>query len=338
MNRRLWPSGTTTGVQPQTAGPVVARAGTTFTFTETAAGTTTLANYGIGEWQCVDQAANDVEVASGTGRRFTFTPAAGQAILCTFTNRFPACPGIDVAKTGRLDTGANGVANVGDTIDYTITVRNTGNVTLRNVTVTERDLAAMSAIDCGGGTNVIATLAAGASVNCTATHAVTQADLDAGFVPNFAVASGTPVLPGPPAVVDDVEDGDNDIEPIVAAIALQKTATPSVAARGSTVRFALRVTNRSEVAARDVRVCDQQPRGFTVAAAPGFRVRGRTVCRSIGTLQPGNRRTVVFTARVGATAPSRVTNTATATASNARSVQARARVSILSARPPRVTG
>jgi len=87
-----------------------------------------------------------------------------------------------------------------------------------------------------------------------------------------------------------------------------------------------------------VRVCDAQPRGFTVAAAPGFRVRGRTLCRSIGTLQPGSRRTVVFTARVGAGAPSRVTNTATATASNAQSVRARARVAVVVARPPGVTG
>jgi uncharacterized repeat protein (TIGR01451 family) len=451
-------TGTATGVQRQTAGPVVAQAGTTYTFTETGAGTTILANYGAAEWRCVDQAADNVEVASGTGRSFTFAPAAGQAILCTFTNTFPAGPGIDVDKTGRLDTGADGVPNVGDTIHYTITVRNTGNVTLRDVTVTERDLAAMSAIacgggtnviatlgegesvectathaltqadidrgyvpnfatatgtppqgpdiedgdsetvpitarpalevdktgelhtgsngvtnlgdtidytitvrntgnvtlrnvtvaeqnlaglspiDCGGGTGVIATLGVGASVRCTATHTVTQADLDAGFVPNFAIATGTPVIPGAPAEVADVEDGDNDIEPIAAAIALQKTATPSVVARGSTVRFVLRVANRSEVAARDVRVCDRPPRGLTVASAPGFRVRGRTVCRSIGTLQPGNRRTVAFTARVGAGAPSRMTNTATATSTNAQSVHARARVSIVGTRPPRVTG
>src|SRR5262249_29772200 len=50
-------SGTTTGLQHQTAGPVVAHAGTSYTFRETAAGTTTLGNYGGGEWRCVDQAA-----------------------------------------------------------------------------------------------------------------------------------------------------------------------------------------------------------------------------------------------------------------------------------------
>jgi uncharacterized repeat protein (TIGR01451 family) len=440
-------SGTATGVQPQTAGPVVARAGTTYTFTETGRGTTDLADYGSGEWRCVDQAADNALVDSGAGRTFTLAPAAGQAILCTFTNKFPAGPGIEVEKTGRLDTGANGVVNVGDTIHYTITVRNTGNVTLRNVTVTERDLAGISAIDCGGGTNVvetlgvgepvkctatyqvtqadidagyvpnfatatgtppqgpdvedgdsetvpitahpvlevdktgvlhagangvanvgdtidytitvrnsgnvtlrnvrvseqnlaalspidcgggtdvIATLGVGESVNCTATHAVTQADIDAGFVPNFAIATATPDR-GPGIVSPDVEDGDNDVESFAAVIALHKTASPAVVIRGSTVRFRLRVANTSEVRAHGVRVCDRQPRGFTVSSAPGFRVRGRTVCKSIGTLEPGRSRTLVFTARAGAGAPSRVTNTATATARNARTVHARARVSI----------
>jgi uncharacterized repeat protein (TIGR01451 family) len=121
-------------------------------------------------------------------------------------------------------------------------------------------------------------------------------------------------------------------------IALHKTARPSVVTRGSTVRFRLRVANTSEVAAHEVRVCDKQPRGFTVASAPGFQVRGRTVCKLIGTLKPGRSKTLVFTARAGAGAPSRVTNTATATARNARRVHARARVSIVRPPPPPVTG
>jgi uncharacterized repeat protein (TIGR01451 family) len=250
-------------------------------------------------------------------------------------------PAIQVDKTGRLDNGANDEANVGDTIHYTITVRNTGNVTLRNVTVTEQNLAGLAAIDCGGGTNVIATLGVGESVRCTATHVVTQADIDAGFVPNFATATGTPPQQGPtgtPQQVPDVENGDSDVESFVAVIALRKTARPSVVTRGSTVRFRLRVTNTSEVAAHNVRVCDTQPRGFTVASAAGFRVRGRTACESIRTLQPGSSKTLVFTARVGRRAPSRVTNTATATAGNAQGVDAQARVSVVGPRRPQFTG
>ena len=273
--------------------------------------------------------------ATGTG-----TPPRGPDVDDSGSETVPLTPAPDfeVDKTGRLDNGANGLADVGDTIHYTITVRNTGNVTLTNVTVTEQSLAALSPIDCGGGTNVIATLAVGQSVRCTATHVVSQADIDAGFVPNFATVTGTPPQQGPngaPQRVPDIEAGDSDVRSLVASIVLRKTARPSVVSRGSTVRFTLRVSNASDVTANAVRVCDTQPRGLTVASAPGFRVRGRTACRVIGTLRPGSSRTLVFTARVGRGAPSRVTNTAIATAANAQAVDAQARVSIVR---PQFTG
>ena len=58
-------------------------------------------------------------------------------------------------------------AAVGSTVNWTYEVTNTGNVTLTSVTVTDNKLAS-NAIDCGGGSNIIASLGAGASVTCTA--------------------------------------------------------------------------------------------------------------------------------------------------------------------------
>jgi hypothetical protein len=71
---------------------------------------------------------------------------------------------------------------VGDTITYNITVQNTGNTTLTGVTVTDPGavLGTCSPV-------IPATLAPGASVVCPASHAVTQADLDAGSYTNTAV-------------------------------------------------------------------------------------------------------------------------------------------------------
>ena len=121
-------SGTATGVQAQTAGPVVARAGTTYTFTETGAGTTTLANYTT-SWQCRNGGTSGPIVASGSGTTFTYTPTAGQAILCTFAN---SAPRLVVTKT----TTATKIVP-GSQVPYTVAVQNTGAVTATSVVVTD---------------------------------------------------------------------------------------------------------------------------------------------------------------------------------------------------------
>ena len=119
-------------------------------------------------------------------------------------------------------------------------------------------------------------------------------------------------------------------------LSLHKQANPSVVIRGATVTFTLRVKNLTEVSALKVRVCDTLPRGLAVDSAPGFKVSGRTVCKSVGTLRVLGTKTLRFTARVGPGAASRVTNTATATANNASGARARARIQVVPA--PAVTG
>src|SRR5205085_1716680 len=79
--------------------------------------------------------------------------------------------------------------HVGQLIAYTYTVTNTGNVTLAGP-VTATDNKATVTCPADG-------LAPGASITCTASYAITQADLDGGSVTNTAVAStsfgGNPV-------------------------------------------------------------------------------------------------------------------------------------------------
>ena len=96
-----------------------------------------------------------------------------------------------LVKSGTLNDGGDGVANAGDTINYTFTVTNTGNVTLTGVTVSDT-IAAMS----GG---PIASLAPGGidTTTFTAAYVLTQADLDNngggdGDIDNTATATGTP--------------------------------------------------------------------------------------------------------------------------------------------------
>src|SRR5262245_7127835 len=76
----------------------------------------------------------------------------------------------------------SGFDSVGEVIHYTITAWNSGNVTLHNVDVTD---AQVSDLDCTPDTPV-ADLAPGASIVCSASHTITQGDLDAGSFYNQA--------------------------------------------------------------------------------------------------------------------------------------------------------
>lgn len=83
-------TGNTNGVQAQVAGPVLALQDRSYTVSETASGTTNLANY-VSTYQCVNVNNNNAVVASGSGTTATFTypvPASadGANVKCTFTN------------------------------------------------------------------------------------------------------------------------------------------------------------------------------------------------------------------------------------------------------------
>ena len=100
-------------------------------------------------------------------------------------------PGLNLDKTGVFNGGTDGFADVGDLITYTFVVTNTGNTTLHNVSVTDPKVPV---ITCPGG-NPIPSLAVGASVTCTGTYAITQADIDAGSVYNLAIADSDETPP-----------------------------------------------------------------------------------------------------------------------------------------------
>jgi len=98
----------------------------------------------------------------------------------TITN-IAQVPQLTVYKDDNYDYTAQDL-NAGDIITYQITVINTGNVTLNNITVTDDNATIVS----GGN---IPILHPGEQATAVANHTVTQADLDLGFVSNQAVAS-----------------------------------------------------------------------------------------------------------------------------------------------------
>ncbi|WP_220764205.1 SprB repeat-containing protein, partial [Flavobacterium sp. UMI-01] len=92
--------------------------------------------------------------------------------------------GIEILKDAVYqDTNNDGITNLGDNIIYSFIVKNTGNVDLTNVTITDTKATI------NGG--AIATLTAGTSDNTTFTaiHAITQADINTGIYYNLATAN-----------------------------------------------------------------------------------------------------------------------------------------------------
>ena len=117
-------------------------------------------------------------------------------------------------------------AEPGETIHYTYTVTNTGNVTLHHVTLTDDRLGTI--------TCPATRLAPGASTTCRATHVTTTADLDAGHITNTATATGHPPT-GPPVTGTDRATVRAIRNP---GIQLEKTAFPTQYAEpGETIHY-----------------------------------------------------------------------------------------------------
>ena len=116
----------------------------------------------------------------------------------TFVQTLTPVPGIATIKKATLDFGADNQPTVGDVITYTFDVKNTGNVTLAPVTMT--DVKASFAP--GGAT--IASLAPGEIKQLFATHKLTAADLLAGKYQNQSTVTGrTPKSGNISALSDD---------------------------------------------------------------------------------------------------------------------------------------
>lgn len=104
----------------------------------------------------------------------------------TVTTNLPQNPGLNVVKSASEDY----YFLTGDIIHYTISVQNTGNVTIDNIVITDPN-ADPGSVLCNG-----TTLIPGQSFTCTATHTIVQDDINAGSVINVATASGTDPLSG----------------------------------------------------------------------------------------------------------------------------------------------
>ncbi|MBN6191439.1 DUF11 domain-containing protein [Aneurinibacillus sp. BA2021] len=218
-----------------------------------------------------DEAAGEVAntaTASGTAPNGDPVPSDPDS---TTTPSQASAPSSTIEKTAGspVDVNGNGVTDVGDTIAYTFTVTNTGNVPLADVTVNDPKVGAV--------TCDVTTLAPGAVANCTAApYVITQADVDNGSVDNSATATGTPPGEDPVPSEPDTTTTPTDQTP---ALSFEKTAgTPvdvnanGITDEGDTIAYTFTVTNTGNVTVTDVAVTDAKVGAVTcdvTTLAPG---------------------------------------------------------------------
>ena len=130
--------------------------------------------------------------------------------------------------------------------DYNYMLTNTGNETLTGVTLGDDQ----EPVTCDP-TVPVASLAPGESITCTATHTVTQADLDAGSVGNVATGDSEQTLP-----VTDTVTVPADQSP---AMTVAKSATESsFAAVGEVIHYSYVLTNTGNVTLTGVTLVDDK--------------------------------------------------------------------------------
>ena len=189
----------------------------------------------------------------------------------TLTSPGPTfAPALTVIKDGVLDLGADGIATVGDLITYMITTTNTGNVTVDNISIADPSADAGSityaAVDDTDGDGDIDSLAPMAAATVTATHALTQPDIDAGFFNNSAAASGSDPAGAPvndTSDSGDPADGAGTDDPtrtdIPRATGLTVVKTPSATLNvpvGATITYSYLVTNTGNVTLTNIVLVD----------------------------------------------------------------------------------
>ncbi|WP_166867865.1 DUF11 domain-containing protein [Salinibacterium sp. ZJ70] len=206
----------------------------------------------------VTQTDVDAGIVSNTATATVPDPRGGGDLTATSTaevDTAPAAPGLTLLKTSELvDANANGVADEGEEITYRFVARNTGNVTLTNVTVDDPMFPAPPAIE------LAATLAPGASAEASRTYTVLAQDLGNGDLVNTAVARATP----PTGTEVTSEPSSTSTETVEPGLAITKSASlfdvdgSGAAGIGETITYTFRVQNTGNTRLENVRVLDDR--------------------------------------------------------------------------------
>ena len=233
-------------------------------------------------------------------------PAACDSAVATVV--VSGAPALQVIKTAGVPTVGLGSdpnkTDAGDTVSYSFAVKNTGNVALTNVTISDPKLPALSCPP-------VATLAVGATVavtGCTGNvYTLTASDVAAGSTTNVATGTGTAppnTCATPPCLITGTGTATVPSTPN-SGITVTKLANPGVLpAAGGVINYTILVENTGKTVLSNVSVTDPVAGAVTCPGGnpiPTLAVNGSVTCSASYTVTPAD-----------ATAGSK-TNVATAT-------------------------
>jgi uncharacterized repeat protein (TIGR01451 family) len=172
---------------------------------------------------------------------------------------------LEIVKSADVDY----FSAAGDQITYTVIATNTGEFTLTDVDISDDLIDGLDSWVCTP-TLVVAELASGESVTCTATYEVTEADVEAGSVPNVACA-----------VSDQTPEVCDDLDIPLAQLEIEKTADPlTYSAVGDEIVYTVIATNTGEATLTDVDISDDLIDGLdSWACTVGNAVTGMPVAQ-----------------------------------------------------------
>lgn len=165
-------------------------------------------------------------------------------------------PAITIVKGSLLPT----YAAVGEVVNYTFTIHNTGDVTLTGVAITD-PLPGLSAIAVTWGPSGANMLAPNEQATATGQYTITQADIDAGRVANTATVAGTPPAGAPVTATNSHEVTST----AVPHVTLTKTSQSTPTRAGDTITYSFVLLNDGAITLRNVAVTDPLPGLSTLA-------------------------------------------------------------------------
>ena len=242
-----------------------------------------------------------------SGGDYTGEAAAGVAVTVLEADAANAELTLEFGVPTHTDTDSSGAVTLGDGLSYEASARNSGNVPLMNVTVSDERA--------GGAAKMCATLGIGENCEWSGSYQVTQADVDAGKVENTVTATA-----------DEVTDQQANQSTTVAQkreLTLVKTAqAASFGAVGESIDYTYEVSNSGTVTlAGTVTIEDDKiASGITCEEVP------------VGGLGPGGTVTCTgsYTTTQADVDVSEVANTATATLAGVQSSEETERVTWIS--------